>query len=84
MKKYSIIALTIVLAMSLAACGRRNDTPDTGMTILPSMDPTIDTNIPDPEVDTKMPMYTDGTDPSDWTDQVPESNATDGQSRNGF
>lgn len=79
MKKYSIIALAIILTLSLAACGRRNDTPDTGMTILPNMEPTIDTNIPDPDVDTKMPMYTEGTDTSDWTDSTQGMDATNGQ-----
>ena len=84
MKKYSIFALAILLSLCLAACGRGNDTPDTGMTILPSMDPTIDTNIPDPDVDTKMPMYTDGTDAGDLTDPTQGGNATDSHSRTGF
>lgn len=84
MKKCSILALTIILAMSLAACGGRNDTPDNGMTVLPSMDPTIATNIPDPDVDTKMPMYTDGADTGDWTGPVQGGTASDGQTRNGF
>lgn len=85
MKKSSIFALVIILALSLAACGRSNDTPDSEMTILPSMDPTIDTNIPDPEVDTKMPMYTDGNGMGeDWTDPMQDGAATDGQTRNGF
>ena len=68
MKKYSLIAIGILLALNLTACGRRNQMPDPTMTILPSMDPTLDTNIPDPEIDTKMPIYTDGTDPSDPSD----------------
>ena len=84
MKKFSIFALTILMALSLAACGRRNDTPDTNMTILPSMDPTIQTNIPDPDVDTKMPMYTDGTDTTDWVDPTLGTGATDGQARKGY
>lgn len=79
MKKCSIFALAIILALSLAACGRSNDTQDTGMTILPNMNPTIDTNIPDPDVDTKMPIYTDGTDASDWTNSTQGSDATEGQ-----
>ncbi len=67
MKKISIYALVIILAMGLAACGRRNDMPATDMTILPGMDSTIGTNIPDPDVDTKMPMYTQGTNATDDT-----------------
>ena len=46
------------------------------MTLLPSMDPTINTNIPDPDVDTKMPMYTDGTDAGDQTFPTGETGMT--------
>lgn len=77
MKKYGIIALVLLICLSLAACGRRND--DNSMTILPTMDATIDTNIPDPEVDTKMPIYTDGTDPSNWTNPGMGNSTTNGQ-----
>ena len=80
MKKYRIIALTIILALSFAACGRNNDTGNNDMTILPDTMPTLETNIPDPDVDTKMPIYTDGAD-SDLFDPTAQ---TDGQSRNGF
>ena len=76
MKKISIVTLAFILAASLAACGRRNNTPDTQMTILP----TIETNIPDPDVDTKMPMYTDGTDETIWT--IPTETQT--RNRRGF
>lgn len=71
MKKCIIFVLTIVLALSLCACGRRNNattpstnnvTPSTDMNILPDTMPTLETNIPDPNVDTQMPGYTDGTD----------------------
>ena len=70
MKKCSIFVLTIILALSLCACGRNNDatvpstnniTPSTNMNILPDTMPTLETNIPDPNVDTQMPGYTDGT-----------------------
>lgn len=70
MKKFSIIALALVVMLCFAACGRRNNNEtsapsttasDFNNTIIPNMDPTIDTNIPDPSVDTSMPMYTDGT-----------------------
>ena len=74
MKKISIVILVFVMALSLAACGRNNNNapgtsaatnPSTDMNILPDMDPTLDTNIPDPSVDTSMPIYTDGTDSTD-------------------
>lgn len=85
MKRISIIAFALVLTLSLAACGRRNDTntsqPSTDATILPDMDPTIDTNIPDPSVDTSMPMYTDGT---DNTEGIGTTDDTQAQSGRGF
>lgn len=80
MKKYSIIALTVILALSFAACGRSNDTGDSGMTIMPDAMPTLETNIPDSDVDTKMPIYTDGTD----TGIMDPTGQTNGQTQNGF
>lgn len=77
MKKFSMIALALVVMLSFAACGRRknNETSaptttasDFNNTIIPNMDPTIATNIPDPSVDTSMPMYTDGTEGTNGTD----------------
>lgn len=71
MKKCSIFVLLLILALSLCACGRNNDTtvpstnqvtPSSDMNILPDTMPTLETNIPDPNVDTQMPGYTDGTD----------------------
>ena len=71
MKKCIILAWTLILALSLCACGRNhtttvpttfNTTPSTDMNILPDTMPTLETNIPDPNVDTQMPGYTDGTD----------------------
>ena len=57
MKKLSIFALVLVLALAMAACGKKDDTgsqnttvPTTGNSILPEMDPTMDTNIPDDNV----------------------------------
>lgn len=57
MKKFSIFALVLVLALAMAACGKKDDTgsqnttvPTTGNSILPEMDPTMDTNIPDDNV----------------------------------
>lgn len=82
MKKISIIALTIALTLSLAACGRTSNDMSTHPTIIP--DPTIQTNIPDPDVDTKMPMYTDSTDPTNWNGSTQETNTTDNHTRSGF
>ena len=76
MKKLCIIALVFVLTFALAACGRRkNDntittmpttqpttTPTTDTSILPEMDPTMDTNVPDPDVNGAVPDGTDGMD----------------------
>jgi len=72
MKKYSIYAVILVLAISLAACRMdggnesttRNTTnaPTTATpTIIPSM-PTVETNIPDPSVDTGHLGDTEGMD----------------------
>ena len=74
MKRITIFFITALVAISLVACGRNNSTPaestapSTDMNILPDMDPTLDTNIPDPSVDTSMPMYTDGTENTTATD----------------
>lgn len=65
MKRTGIIMIAVVLALSLCACRRKDTTkptptaptqatptqPATTPTILPEMDPTLDTNIPDPNVD---------------------------------
>lgn len=76
MKKITTIALAIIMAASLAACGRRNNNEtsapttnatDYNTTIIPDMDATIGTNIPDPNVDTSMPMYTNGTEDTTGT-----------------
>ena len=74
MKKFGIFALTVILLISLVACGRRKETKPTAttsntrstvpdVTILDPtiMDPTLDTNIPDPEVDSTMPDLMDPT-----------------------
>lgn len=86
MKRFSIIALVLVLAISLAACGRRNNNetsaPSTDVTILPDINPTIDTNIPDPDVNTSMPMYTDGTNSTDGFGNTDGSNGS-GNAENG-
>lgn len=67
MKKYGIIALTLVMALSLCACSRKDaNKPTTGNTptvntmpsatkmtemTLPMTIPTVAPNIPDPNVD---------------------------------
>ena len=72
MKKTLIAILAAFYVLTMAACGRKQDTntnttpstQPTTMTILPELDPTLDTNIPDPNINTEIPTYTDGTDPS--------------------
>ena len=80
MKKLSIIALILVLVLALAACGKKNDTgdqnttvPTTGSSVLPEMDPTMDTNIPDDNINGNS---TDTTGTTDTTD----SGSTSGNS----
>ena len=78
MKKISIIALMLIVTLSLAACGRRNDkettptttAPTTQATIFPSTDPIIETNIPDPSVDTSMPDISDMMDDTNSTNNT--------------
>ena len=87
MKKFSIITLALVMIIALAACGRGNtdetSTPTTtssdfNPTIIPDMDPTIETNIPDPNVDSTMPIYTDGTESTDTTGMTGGGNDSNG------
>ena len=57
MKKIIILLTAVVMVISLAACGRRNDTNKMPVTepnndtILPETNPDMPQNIPDPEVD---------------------------------
>ena len=87
MKKISMAILALAVVLTLAACGCQNSnkpTNTTGMTILPDMDNTIGTNIPDPDVDTSMPIYTEGTDTTDdssMTDETVIPGITDGRRR---
>ena len=74
MKKLCSIALAAILMLSLAACGRNKteDTvptttlpttvPTTERSILPEMDPTMDTNVPDADVEGAVPDGNDGMD----------------------
>lgn len=61
MKKYSAIVMIAVLAISLCACGRKTQPQVTDPmptvpesttipTVIPEIDPTMETNIPDPTV----------------------------------
>ena len=70
MKKFTMLALVLVLTLSMAACRRKDDNNETttretsteatqGTTMMPEIEPTLETNIPDPEVDTSMPDMTD-------------------------
>ncbi len=71
MKRFTIIALTLALVLTMAACRRKekdNETTATKettteatqeSTMMPDIEPTLETNIPDPEVDTSMPDMTD-------------------------
>ena len=69
MKKLCIIALALVLTLSFAACGRKDKNegtnttvPTTENSILPDMDPTTGTNVPDSDVEGAVPDGTDGLD----------------------
>ncbi len=92
MKKLRIFMLIFVLCLSLVACRRGNNNETTGTTteatnssttettLLPQIDPTLDTNIPDPDVDTSMP---DGTDIFDETQNTTDNqNNTTAEGRN--
>lgn len=82
MKKICAFVLVSLFTLSLTACGNRNDEPNNNDTILPTMDPTIATNIPDPDVDTKMPMYTDGTGEDIMTVPSMDGSTTDNSTGN--
>ena len=93
MKKYSMIALILVLTVSLCACGRRNkESVVTNPTVTtpavttaptkPATEPTLETNIPDPEVDHNSTMPGGvTTDPDNGThsDTATEPNGTNEQ-----
>lgn len=81
MKKLGVLLLAVVLILALAACRKRNNTPETTPTVattvpttvpettpvLPETMPTLETNIPDPNVDSSMPGMNDGTDTTENT-----------------
>lgn len=80
MKKYTLIALSLILTLTFSACGRNSNQADSNMTILPDPMPTLETNIPDPDVDTKMPIYTEGTE----TNTMDPTEQSNGIARNGY
>ena len=60
MKRLGIFTLIVAMLFSLCACRRKEETKptetkpvatETAPTVIPEMDPTIGTNIPDPTVD---------------------------------
>ena len=85
MKKMTIFALAAVLALCFAACGKKTDnnavttTPTTENAMLPQMDPTMDTNIPDDEVNGNSTDTTGTTEDNGNTDTV-TTPADNGQS----
>ena len=96
MKKFTIFALVMVLIFTFTACGKKTDIPNAttptatqpvteDMTI-PTIDPTMGTNIPDPEVDSSMPDMIDPTisDPLMETDPSTPNSSTEGNARSGF
>lgn len=83
MKKLYIIALILLLSLTLFGCRRNNPgettvVTETEITLLPEIDPTLETNIPDPEVDTSMPDSTDIMD--EFLDPTNDQNRTIGES----
>ena len=76
MKKLGLIAIVFLFTVSLCACGRKEEPAPTNPelntqpatvapTIMPEIDPTLDTNIPDPSVNgNSQGMGTDETDSS--------------------
>lgn len=80
MRKISIMLVALFVAVSFAACGRKDNTNTTDkndMTILPTDMPTIETNIPDPDINTEMPMYTEGTGITDTTVDMNQEHTAD-------
>lgn len=91
MKKIGLIVLTLVLTVSLCACGRNKPaetipatvaptTLPTETTTMPTIDPTMGTNIPDPTVESNSQ---DMLDPSDSTNNT-ENKAGDNTRNQGM
>lgn len=84
MKKNGVIAMIVLLTFSLCACGRKTQpqvtepmptVPEstTMPTVIPEIDPTMDTNIPDPTVNGNSTADNNATDETNESD----SNMTD-------
>ena len=94
MKKFTIFALVMVLIFTFTACGRKNNTPTetkpvttqpaTEEMTLPTIDPTMGTNIPDPEVDSTMPDLMDPTSDANVGTSPSSPNITDDMPRSGY
>ena len=88
MKKFGIFALAVILALSAAGCGKRDNknpttTPSTAPattapTVMPEI-PEIETNIPDPTVNDNSTG--DSTDMTGTTDATDSTDMTQGSSR---
>ena len=96
MTKFTVFALVMVLIFTFTACGKKTDTPkatapvatqpETEDMTIPTIDPTMGTNIPDPEVDSSMPDMTDPTigDPLTETESSAPNSGTEGNTRSGI
>lgn len=84
MKKFSIALLVCLLVFALAACGRGNEPMTTDTTgSMPTILPTMDTNIPDPDTNGGTESDTWNTDPSDFTtDGTGNTGTTNGTMQN--
>ena len=89
MKKISILALTLMMIFSMIGCRRKEETRPTQTTppatqevttpsIMPTIDPTMGTNIPDPTVDSNSNQMDDS------TTNTTDSNNSDENSRARF
>ena len=74
MKKITVTVLAVLLTLCFTACGKTNDnsntatTPTSETSVLPQIDPTMDTNIPDDSVNENSTDTTDATDTTGSTD----------------
>ena len=66
MKKLSIALLACLMVLTMAACGRNNDPMSNTTGSMPTILPTMDTNIPDPDTNGGTDNPTWNTEPSDF------------------